>query len=180
MCGRFTLRTRLTVLARQFEFDLDAAFADVGQRYNIAPTQDVLAVRQTDGQRELAALHWGLIPAWAKDKKIAYSTINARADSVAIKPAFRSAFKKQRCLVFADGYYEWHTEGKTKQPFLFEVDGGKPFDLAGLWELWRDPAGGRDSPQLESCSLITTDPNEVGAAVHNRMPAILDPVNYDA
>src|SRR6266850_1364314 len=114
MCGRYTLRTPMTVLAKQFQFDLDATTADVGPRYNIAPTQLVLAVRVPE--------------------------TGARADSVASKPAFRSAFKKRRCLVLADGYYEWHTEGKLKQPFLFELDGGQPFALAGLWEWWRDPA----------------------------------------
>jgi putative SOS response-associated peptidase YedK len=102
----------------------------------------------------------------------------SQAHTVATKPTFRSAFKKRRCLVLADGYYEWHTEGKRKQPFLFEVDGGKPFALAGLWEWWRDPAT-PDGPALESCALITTDPNEVGAKVHDRMPVILDERHFD-
>jgi putative SOS response-associated peptidase YedK len=108
MCGRYTLRTPLSVLAKQFEFDIDAAFAGVGPRYNIAPSQDVLAVRTIEpgAGSELASLHWGLVPSWAKDVKIGYSTINARADTVATKPAFRSAFKKRRCLVLADSYYE--------------------------------------------------------------------------
>jgi putative SOS response-associated peptidase YedK len=107
MCGRFTLRTPLTVLARQFQFDLDAALAGAGPRYNIAPTQTVFAVRQIEqgARRELAKLFWGLIPSWAKDNKGAYACINARADTVATKPTFRSAFKKRRCLVLADGYY---------------------------------------------------------------------------
>jgi putative SOS response-associated peptidase YedK len=119
-------------LAKQFQFDLDAAFADVGPRYNLAPSQQVLAVRAPEpgAKRQLVRPKWGLIPSWAKDAKIAYSTINARADTVATKPAFRAAFKKRRCLVLADCYYEWHTEGKEKQPFLFELDGGKPFALA--------------------------------------------------
>jgi putative SOS response-associated peptidase YedK len=181
MCGRFTLRTPLTVLAKQFQFDLDAAMGEVGPRYNIAPTQTVLAVRQQEpgAKHELAKFFWGLIPSWAKDNKGAYACINARSDSVSSKPSFRNPFKKRRCLVLADGYYEWHTEGKLKQPFLFEIDGGKPFGLAGLWEVWRDPAK-TDSPALESCALITTDANEVGAEVHNRMPVILDQANYDA
>jgi putative SOS response-associated peptidase YedK len=121
-------------------------------------------------------LKWGLIPVWAKDAKIAYSTINARADTVATKPAFRAAFKKRRCLVLADGYYEWHTEGKEKQPFLFELDGGKPFALAGLWEWWGGPDG--KSP-VETCSLITAEANELCAEVHDRMPVILAATSYD-
>src|SRR5436190_8805445 len=117
MCGRYNLRARLTVLAKQFQFDLDDAFANVKPRYNIAPTQQVLAVRQPEqgAKRELVALRWGLIPVWAKDTKIGYSTINARGDTAAEKPAFRSAFKKRRCLVLADGYYEWLREEKESR-----------------------------------------------------------------
>ena len=133
MCGRFNLRTPMTVLAKQFLFELgplaDEAFRP---RYNIAPTQSIPVVRLTDGKRQLAMLHWGLIPPWAKDRKIAYSTINARADTVATKPAFRAAFKKRRCLVLADGYYEWERSGKVKLPWLYEIDGGKAFAFAGL------------------------------------------------
>lgn len=179
MCGRYTLRTPLTVLATQLHFDLGEAFADVGPRYNIAPSQQVLALRvpEPGAKRQLVRLKWGLIPSWAKDAKIAYSTINARADTVATKPAFRAAFKKRRCLVLADGYYEWHTEGKEKQPFLFELDGGQPFALAGLWEWWGGPDG--KSP-VETCSLITTEANELCAEVHDRMPVILAAADYDA
>jgi putative SOS response-associated peptidase YedK len=168
----------MTVLAKQFQFDLDA-LADVGPRYNIAPTQNILAIRvpEPGGRREAARLFWGLVPSWSKDNKSAYGCINARSDTVATKPTFRSAFKKRRCLVLADGYYEWHTEGKVKQPFLFEVEGGKPFALAGIWEAWHDPSG--DGQVLESCALLTTEPNEVGAEVHDRMPVILDPADYD-
>ena len=119
----------------------------------------------------------GLIPPWDKDTKLAYSTINARADTVATKPAFRSAFKKRRCLVIADGYYEWLREGKAKLPYYYEVDGGKPFALAGLWESWRPP--GSDGDGLESCSLITTEANELQSQIHDRMPVILDEADYD-
>jgi putative SOS response-associated peptidase YedK len=171
MCGRFTLRTPLTVLAEQFLFDLDAAMADAVPRYNIAPTQSVLAVRSGKRGRELASFHWGLIPSWAEDAKLAYSTINARADTVATKPAFRSAFKSRRCLVLADGYYEWRPVGKARLPSLYEVDGGKPFAFAGLWESWRE---------LESCTILTTGPNELASQLHDRMPVILDPEDYDA
>jgi putative SOS response-associated peptidase YedK len=180
MCGRYTLRTPLTVLAKQFEFDIDAAFAKVGPRYNVAPSQDVLAVRQPEqgAKRELVALRWGLIPVWAKDAKIGYSTINARGDTVAEKPAFRSAFKKRRCLLLADGYYEWLREGKSKLPYLYEIDGGKPFAIAGLWEWWPGPKGEQSTP-IESCSIITTDANKLACKVHDRMPVILDPDDYD-
>src|SRR5262245_825257 len=180
MCGRFTLRTPLTVLAKQLQFDLDAAFAKVGPRYNIAPTQDVLAVRQPEqgAKAELVALRWGLIPVWAKDAKIGYSTINARSDTVAEKPAFRSAFKKRRCLILADGYYEWLREGKSKLPYLYEIDGGKHFAIAGLWEWWPGPKG-EDSAPIQSCSIITTDANKLASKIHDRMPVILDPDNYE-
>lgn len=180
MCGRFTLRTPLSVLAKQFEFDLNAAMGDVRPRYNIAPTQTVLAIRQIEqgASRELAKLFWGLIPSWAKDNKGAYACINARSDTVATKPTFRSAFKKRRCLVLADGYYEWRKEGKVKQPYFFEVEGGQPFAFAGLWEWWRAP-GDTDGPTLESCSLLTGEPNELQATVHDRMPIILDPADYN-
>lgn len=179
MCGRYTLRTPLSVLARQFQFDLEALTDDVVPRYNIAPSQTVLAIRQPapGSQRELARFAWGLIPSWAKDNKGAYACINARSDTVATKPTFRAAFKKRRCLVIADGYYEWHTEGKEKQPFLFEIDGGQPFALAGLWETWHGPDG--LGTALKTCSLLTTEANELCAEIHNRMPVILSPNDYD-
>ncbi len=176
MCGRFTLRAKLNLLLSQFA--AEAADIDWTPRYNIPPTSEVLAVRQT-GKRELVRLRWGLIPSWAKDKKIANSTINARADTVATKPAFRAAYKKRRCLVLADGYYEWLREGKAKQPHLYEIDGGAVVAFAGLWEWWRDPADSESQP-VESCTIITTEANDLAAAVHDRMPVILDAADYDA
>jgi putative SOS response-associated peptidase YedK len=173
MCGRYTLRTPLNVLAEQFLFEL-GDFQAV-PRYNIPPTTEVLAVRHP---RELSKFRWGLIPSWAKDAKIAYSTINARADTVATKPAFRAAYKKRRCLVLADGYFEWRKEGKAKLPLLYEVDGGKPFALAGLWDWWGGPEG--ENKPVESCTIITTDANELAKQVHDRMPVILDAEDYDA
>jgi putative SOS response-associated peptidase YedK len=176
MCGRYTLRTNLSLALRQFGLPYDGPHLP---RYNVAPTQSVPAVRlNSAGQRELAMLHWGLIPSWAKDAKIAYSTLNARADTVATKPAFRTAYKSRRCLVIADGFYEWLREGKSKLPFLYEVDGGKPFAFAGLWESWRDP--GKPTQPLESCTIITTDANELARPIHDRMPVIIDPADYDA
>ena len=179
MCGRHTLRTKLNVLLDQFAAEL-ADEIDYRPRYNIAPTQSVLAVRQPEqgAKRELVELRWGLIPVWAQDTKIAYSTINARGDTVAEKPAFRSAFKKRRCLILADGYYEWLREGKTKLPQLYEIAGGKPFAFAGLWEYWPGPKDANGEP-IESCTIITTDANKLAAKVHDRMPVILDPDDYD-
>ena len=172
MCGRFTLRTPLNVLIKQFMLD---APPQLKLRFNIAPTQNVAAVRLVDDKRQLALLRWGLIPSWAKDAKIAYSTINASAETVATKPAFRAAFKKRRCLVLADGYYEWEKAGKAKLPWLYEVDDGKPFAFAGLWESWH-PTG---ADAVETCTIITTDANDLAAEVHNRMPVILDAADYD-
>jgi putative SOS response-associated peptidase YedK len=181
MCGRFNLRTPMTVLAQQFLFDLGPLAKEAFRpRYNIAPTQLVAAVRRLSdkNQRQLAVFHWGLIPSWAKDKKIAYSTINARGDSVADKPVFRAAFKSRRCLVLADGYYEWLTEGKKKLPLHYHMQGGKPFAFAGLWETWHGPPP-HDGPPLESCTIITTSGNELAAKVHDRMPVILHERDYD-
>jgi putative SOS response-associated peptidase YedK len=144
VCGRFNQQTKLNLLLLQYAAETQEIWG--GPRYNIAPTQNVLALRQSDGKREIVALHWGLLPIWAKDKKIAYSTINARADTVATKPAFRSAFKNRRCLVLADGYYEWKKDGKAKLPFHYQIDDGKPFALAGLWENWLGPDGKSETP----------------------------------
>jgi len=176
MCGRYTLRKPMTVLLTQFAAEL-AAGREWGPRYNIPPTASVPAIRAVDGKRQLSLFHWGLIPSWAKDKNIAYSTINARADTAATKPAFRAAFKSRRCLVLADGYYEWQTVGKAKLPWLYEIDGGKPFAFAGLWEAWRPPGA---EQSLESCTILTTDPSELAAQHHDRMPVMLDQEDYDA
>ena len=143
-------------------------------RYNIAPTQDVLAIRlNVEGNQEAVQLRWGLIPFWAKEEKIAYSTINARAETVASKPAFRDAFKKRRCLIPADGYYEWKPEGGTKQPYRITLDPEQPFSFAGLWEHWEK--GGK---VVESCTIIVTNANDLTKDIHDRMPVILDPKDY--
>ena len=146
---------------------------DYEPRYNIAPTQEVLAVRAAGQGRELTRLRWGLVPSWAEDKKIASSLINARGDTVATKPAFRAAFKARRCLVLADGFYEWKKDGATKQPHHITMQNGQPFAFAGLWERWD-----RNGEAIESCAIITTEPNELMAPIHNRMPAILDQRDY--
>jgi putative SOS response-associated peptidase YedK len=182
MCGRFTLRTPLGLLVQQFLFESDAApdLPGLVPRYNVAPTQVTPIVRRSaTGGRELALARWGLIPAWAKDPKIGYSTINARADSVATKPVFRTAFKKRRCLVPVDGYYEWIAEGKKKLPILYEQPEHRPFALAGLWESWRG-ATGDAVESLDTFTIVTTTANALASRVCDRMPVVLDPVDYDA
>ena len=144
-------------------------------RYNIAPTQDVLAIRlDSAGKQEAVELRWGLIPFWAKEEKIAYSTINARAETVAAKPAFREAFKKRRCLIAADGYYEWKAEDGAKQPYRITLNPEQPFSFAGLWECWERP-----EKVVESCTIIVTNANDLTRDIHDRMPVILDPADYD-
>jgi putative SOS response-associated peptidase YedK len=146
-------------------------------RYNIAPTQPVPIIRQNpkEPRRELSLVRWGLIPSWAKDMSGAAMMINARSETAATKPAFRDPLTSRRCLVPADGFYEWQRRGKTKQPFCFEVNEGELFAFAGLWDRWKDPSG----QWVRSCSILTTTPNAVTSAVHDRMPVILDPDNYD-
>lgn len=149
---------------------------DLQPRYNIAPTQPVAAVRlpEDGADRELVMLHWGLIPFWAKDPRIGARMINARAETAADKPAFRAAFRRRRCLVPADGFYEWQKQNGTKQPYYIHLQDGRPFAFAGLWERWR----GEDDAVIESCTLLTTKPNELVRPLHNRMPVILHPHNY--
>lgn len=183
MCARYTLRTPLSVLMQQFLFELGdfpPAFT-LAPRYNIAPMQTVAAVRRMEPARprQLALLHFGLIPSWAKEAKIAASMINARGETVAEKPAFRAAFTRRRCLVLADGYFEWKAVGKQKQPLYFRRRDERPFAFAGLWEQWRGPDREANQPPLESCTIITTTANELAAEVHDRMPVILDEADYD-
>ncbi len=174
MCGRFTLTTSAEKLREFFPlFEIPPW----PPRYNIAPTQTVLALRQeADGKPEAALLRWGLIPSWAKDKKIAASLINARADTVATKPSFRAGFKRRRCLIVADGFYEWKkgpSKKGPKQPYHIRLTDAHPFAFAGLWERWE----GEETP-IESCAIITTDANAVLQPLHDRMPVILEPRDY--
>jgi putative SOS response-associated peptidase YedK len=173
MCGRFTLRTPQAVLVEQFRLK---SIPPLQPRYNIAPTQQIGVVREREpAQRDFAWMHWGLVPFWAKDPSIGNRMINARADTAAEKPSFRDAFKKRRCLILADGFYEWqNTGGKTKQPFYIRMKDGRPFAFAGLWERW-----GQGDDLLESCTILTTDPNQVCAPIHDRMPVILDKADHD-
>ncbi len=174
MCGRYTLTTPLQGVQQVFDFP---ERMNLAPRTNIAPTQEVPAVRLgPDGGRHLVLLRWGLIPAWAKDRSIASRLINARSETVAEKPSFRGAFAKRRCLVPADGYYEWQTTKAGKQPFRITRADGGVFAMAGLWEAWRDPESGA---AVETCCLLTTQANAALAAIHHRMPVILDQAQFD-
>jgi len=175
MCGRYRLSRRKQIIEEHF--DIVSGEEDWVPRYNIAPTQPVPIIRQhpKEPRREMSLVRWGLIPSWAKDASGAAMMINARSETAATKPAFRDALAVRRCLVPADGFYEWVRTGKTKQPYCFEVNGGELFAFAGLWERWKDASG----QWIKSCSILTTTPNAVTSAVHDRMPVILDPSNYD-
>ena len=175
MCGRITFRASGKDLTTLFDL-IEAPDPDPEPRYNVAPTQEVLAVRQAanGADRELVALRWGLVPHWSKDLKIGYKLINARAETVASTPAFRSAFKSRRCLVPADGYYEWRKVEKAKQPYFFHRHDDRPFAFAGLWEHWESP----DGELVDSCTIVTTDANDLAYPIHDRMPVIIDPADF--
>lgn len=172
MCGRFAFYSPHEAVTRLFGV-VDAP--EVEPRYNIAPTQFVAAVRETGGPREVAMLYWGLVPSWAKEKSIGARMINARSETLAEKPSFRNAYKRRRCLVLADGYYEWQRSGAIKQPYFISFAASEPFGMAGLWERWRDPGSGEP---LESCCIVTTSPAPAVAHVHDRMPVIIPPDAY--
>jgi len=175
MCGRFVLMTPGKDLAERFGLE---EVPDLKPRYNIAPTQMVAIIRldRDTLQRRLAQVKWGLIPSWAKETSIGNRLINARAESASQKPALRSAFKFRRCLVPADGFYEWKKqEGTQKQPYLVRNADGSPFAFAGLWESWTGP----DGETIESCTILTTDANDLTRPIHDRMPVILKPEDYD-
>jgi putative SOS response-associated peptidase YedK len=168
MCGRFAFYSPHEAVTRLFGV---AGVADVEPRWNIAPTQHIAAVRSgDDGRRELAMLHWGLVPSWAKERSIGARMINARSETLKEKPSFRSAYRRRRCLILADGYYEWQRSASVKQPFFISFADGEPFGMAGLWESWKDPASGEP---LESCCIVTTAPAASVAHVHDRMPVII-------
>ena len=191
MCGRYLLHADPGLLERAFGFEFSETARELGQRFNIAPTQRVPIVRNPpsrkltilrragdSGERELVLARWGLVPAWAKDPAIGQKMINARAETIAEKPAFRSAFRARRCIVPASGFYEWHRRGGgPKQPYLIRRRDGEPLGLAGLWEAWVDHSTGEE---VTTCTIVTCAPNELIAELHNRMPVILDPKDYDA
>jgi len=172
MCGRYTQTTKLDDLVERFGFD-DPGF-DVPPRYNLAPNQEapVLGVRpETPDSRSLRLMRWGLVPCWAKDPAIGNKMINARAEALRQRPAFKHLVAGNRCLVIADGFYEWFKDGRTRTPMLFRIKGKEPFAFAGLWDRWRKG----DGKLLYSFTIITTEPNELVRQIHNRMPAILRP-----
>ena len=175
MCGRYVRKSTRREIARWFEAEDTAEW---GESYNVAPQtfQPVVRLNRDSGQREIALLRWGLVPYWAKNAQIGLSTINAKAETVATAPAFRDAFKRRRCLVPADAFYEWQKlDAKHKQPFAIALASGEPYGFAGLWERWKDP----DTREwLETFSIITTEPNELVAPLHNRMPVIIERKDY--
>src|SRR3984893_18714239 len=175
MCGRYRLSRRKQILEEQFAAVSDDA--DWSPRYNIAPTQFVPVVRQNPKtpSRELSLVRWGLVPSWAKDLSKRATMIMARSEPAASTPAFCDALKFRRCLIPADGFYEWQKVGKAKQPYCFEVGNAQMFAFAGIWDRWKDPSGN----WVKTCSILTTTPNAVTSAVHDRMPVILDPDSYD-
>jgi len=175
MCGRYRLSRRKQVLEEYF--DTSPWDDDWDPRFNIAPTQPVPVIRQHPKEpvRQISLMKWGLIPHWAKDQSVATGTINAKGETAAEKPAFRDPMKFRRCLIPADGFYEWKRTGATKQPFCFEVKDGELFAFAGLWDGWRNTEG----KWIKTCTILTTTPNAVTSAVHDRMPVILDPGSYD-
>jgi putative SOS response-associated peptidase YedK len=177
MCGRFRVARSKEILEEAFDAEDSLSPVEWSPRYNVAPGQAVVAVRQDAERpvRRLAPLRWGLVPAWAKDAAVGYKMINARAETAAARPAFREAMRRRRCLIPADGFYEWKHAGKERLPYCFTLAGGALFAFAGLWEQWRSPQG----QMMESCAILTTTPNELVRDVHDRMPAILTPDAYD-
>ncbi|AFZ34336.1 protein of unknown function DUF159 [Stanieria cyanosphaera PCC 7437] len=174
MCGRFTLYHSSSEIAKAFNL---ANLPELKPRYNIAPTQEVAAIvgSEVKGGREFKWLRWGLIPHWAKDSSIGAKLINARAESVAQKPSFRSALSHSRCLIIADGFYEWQKTENRKQPFYIQQIDGVPFALAGLWSTWQPKNG----ETIATCTIITTKANEIMQPIHERMPVILKSTDYE-
>jgi len=175
MCGRYRLSRRKQIIEEHF--DTADWQDDWNPRYNIAPTQPIPVIRQHPKEpvRQISSMRWGLVPHWAKDASSAASTINARSESVATKAAFRDPLRYRRCLIPADGFYEWKKTGTSKQPFCFQVDDGELLAFAGLWDGWKNAEGG----WVKTCTILTTTPNAITATVHDRMPVILDRESYD-
>jgi putative SOS response-associated peptidase YedK len=174
MCGRFTIRTLASDIARQFGL---LTVDELRPRFNVAPTQNVVAIREREAPagRELVELRWGLVPTWADDPSIGSRMINARSETVATKPAYRDAYRQRRCLIPADGFYEWDGYGRNKQPFFIYLRNETPFAFAGLWESWS-----RGSLRMETCTIVTIAANDLLRPLHERMPVIIDPADYDA
>jgi putative SOS response-associated peptidase YedK len=173
MCGRYTLASPTERLAE--EFGVDAASIELAPNYNVAPTQQVAAVVDEGGQRRLEVLRWGLIPPWADDPGIGSRMINARSETAPGKPSFRRAFRERRCLIPADGFYEWQRTNGAKQPYYIHMEEGRPFAFAGLWESWSKGGEG----EVRTCTILTTGANALVGEVHDRMPVILARDAYD-
>ena len=173
MCGRYALTSPPAVLAERFHL---LWTPELEPHYNIAPSQTIPVVRETGQGREMALLRWGLIPSWAKEASIGMKLVNARGETLADKPAFRSAYRQRRCLIPADAFYEWKAIAGRKQPYCIRMRDGGPFGMAGLWERWKAP----DGQTVESCAIVTVDANALIAELHERMPLILAPDDYDA
>src|SRR5579884_1691692 len=174
MCGRFTLTHDINAVARAFRVPVPPSL-QTSARYNVAPTQNVVTAIN-DGSPHLDMLRWGLIPSWAKDESIGSKMINARAETLAEKPSFKRLLLSRRCLIVADGFYEWKQEHGYKTPMYITMKDGEPFAFAGLWDSWKNP----DGETIRTCTIITTKPNEVVEPIHDRMPAIMRPDMYDA
>ena len=173
MCGRYTLASPTERLAE--EFGVDASSIELAPNYNVAPTQKVAAVLEEGGQRSLEVLRWGLIPPWADDPGIGSRMINARSETAPGKPSFRRAFRERRCLIPADGFYEWQRTNGAKQPYYIHMEDGRPFAFAGLWESWSKGGEG----EVRTCTILTTGANALVGEVHDRMPVILAHDAYD-
>lgn len=174
MCGRFSLFSPSDVLRERFDFEFTGDF-DWQPRYNIAPSQQVLAIVHDGSRRKGGFLRWGLVPFWAKDTKIGYKLINARCETLTEKPSFRHLIGRRRCLIVADGFFEWKKTENGKQPYFIRLTSGQPFAFAGLWDRWE-----KDGQVIHSCTVITTQPNGLMASIHDRMPSILRPEEEEA
>ena len=173
MCGRFSLHTPESMIREAFNLERTEPLG-LESRYNIAPSQDISIIRDTETDREMVMARWGLIPSWSKEPKTKYSTINARIESVAEKPTYRTPFKHKRCLIPADGFYEWKQVAGNKIPHHIRMKSSKVFAFAGLWDHWED-----ESDSFDSCVIITTPSNEVMKPIHERMPVIIAAAHYD-
>ena len=176
MCGRFTLHTRAEQIGEAFHL-AGVPARELSPRYNIVPAQDIAIIRSAERGREMVMARWGLIPGWSKESKSKYATINARIESVAEKPTYRTPFRRQRCLIPADGFYEWKQDAGNKIPHHIRMKDGKVFAFAGLWDHWE---GEGESEQIESCTIIVMPANAVMKPIHERMPAIIAAKDYDA
>lgn len=183
MCERYILETPFSELVRLYRLTGGDSLPNIAPRYNVAPTQSMPVIRSADGGRELVSMRWGLLPSWAKEIKLGYMMINARAETVTSRPSFRDGFRRRRCLVPADGFYEWHTENGVRQPYLITVGDSEPFAMAGLWARWiatEDGGGVAKGDTVLSYAIITTSANDKISQLHHRMPVILEAGDWDA